>query len=465
MNYQQVFTPCFPQARVLLTFPSQERKFSCALFAISLIILSAQLQRYLHEYFSDLPGQISHTTAIDFRVYYMAGLAARQHGRLYYPAQNANDLLLGAVPPDTPWDQMAKQQHFQNNYRFIYPPFAALLLEPITLVNPEVSLLLWRILNTSMLLAAILLILLLVGRDHLFLKFVLSFAAALSFCPFTETIFLGQIDPMILLAWAAGMYLSAADKPFWSALCFAFATMVKVSPAIVVPLFLLRKQWKWIFSYAGSMLMLLAISVWRLGFENHLLWFTQVLPYLSQGLAFFSNKSLAAFIFDLYLKNVPLAYNVQVPAYVLRLVKGLDALIYLGVLFYFWWKNKTATSLIHELAVLSLVMLIISPITWGHHYVLALVALIYLWMKSRETWRNLIILVLSTEVIGTVFLQYLMEKIRNPALDIAFASLVPVTSLLLLYVLLADYVPLSSTSQNMRAPEESLPQLQEQTAR
>jgi hypothetical protein len=448
---------------VLLIFPSKGRK-SFVLLTVLFIILSTQFQGYLHEYYDNVTKPFSHGNGFDFHVYYISGLIAQQRGQLYYPVQNSNDLLLGTVTPGTPWDLLAKQQHFQSTCRFIYPPFAAFILEPITLINPEFSLLLWRTLMTLMLLVSIFLIVLLIGRDHLLLNFVLASAAALSFRPFTETIYQGQIDPMILLAWVAGMYLLATGKPFWSALCFAFAAMVKVSPVIVLPLFLLRRQWKWVFSYAGCTLVLLAVSVWRLGFENHVLWWTQVFPYLSNGLAFVSNRSLAAFLFDVYLWNVPLAYNAQVPMYVVKLAKALDALIYFGVLFYVWRKNKTASSLLHELAVLSLVSLIVSPVTWGHHYVLAVIPLIYLWVKSSETWQNLIILAASTGVIGTVFLQYLVEGLRNPTLDVALSSLVPFATLLLLFVLLADYIPLSSAIRNVRLPDESQPQLPERRA-
>src|SRR4029077_16457230 len=77
---------------------------------------------------------------------------------------------------------------------------------------------------SAMMLASIYLTLPLAGTDHLFLRLVLSATAVFSFFPFTETLFQGQIDPIIVLLCVAGIYLFRAEHPVWSALCFAVGT-------------------------------------------------------------------------------------------------------------------------------------------------------------------------------------------------------------------------------------------------
>jgi hypothetical protein len=203
-----------------------------------------KFQRFLQHYRAETTGSNVRTEVPnDFPGYYAAAVIARRapESRLYYPAGDAG-VLLGSVPTDTFWGQIARAVGFDKTLHFNCPPFAALLLEPLGLERWQVSLLTWRVALSAMMLASIYLTLLLAGTDHLFLCLVLNATAVFSFFPFTETLFQGQIDPIIVLLWVAGIYLFRAEHPVWSALCFAVGTMVKVSPVVVVGLFLLRRQ-------------------------------------------------------------------------------------------------------------------------------------------------------------------------------------------------------------------------------
>ncbi len=294
---------------------AQYARLTTCLVVVLLLILGAHLQRLLQQYrYTTNGSSATSVTPDDFPVYYTGAIVAGQPGdhRLYYPAGKER-LLLGSVSPDTSWGRTARGAGFDRTLHFVYPPFTALLLRPLGFARWQTSLLAWRIVLSVLMLASIYLTLLLGGKDNLLLKFVLGVAAVFSFFPFIETIFQGQIDPVIVFLWVAGVYLIRADRPVWSALCFALGTMVKVSPVVVVGLFLLRRQWKWLISYVSWMVFLMGVAVWRLGWENHTLWFTRVLPELSHGIAYFANKSPAALIFDLYLHRVPVVSQYELP--------------------------------------------------------------------------------------------------------------------------------------------------------
>jgi hypothetical protein len=53
-------------------------------------------------------------------------------------------------------------------------------------------------------------------------------------------------------------------------------------------------------------------------------------------------------------------------------------------LFWCWKKSKDASGVIDELIVLPLVCLLVAPFAWGHHFLLAVFPLTYLWARSRE---------------------------------------------------------------------------------
>lgn len=416
-------------------------RFSACLLVVFLLILSAQLQRFLQQYKESTESGSAPTAApSDFAVYYTAAVIARQNGHpaLYYPA-GKEGTLLASVPSDTPWGKTARAIGFDSTMHFIYPPFAALLLEPLGMARWQISLLAWRLALSALMLISIYLTLLLAGKDQLLLKFVIAAAAVFCFFPFIETLFQGQIDPIILLLWVAGIYLLRQNWPIWSALCFALGTMMKVSPVLVVGLFLLRRQWKWLFGYVAWIALLAGISVWQLGWQNHVLWFTQILPGLSRGVAYYANKAPAALIFEMYLHRVPIVTADDVPSWLVTIVKGISLIAYCGVLFYFWKKNRRPTSLVYELVTLALVAILISPVSWRHHYVLTLIPLIYLWLKPEERGRDTVVLAATTLAMGTAFPDYVMVVWPNPALDLLLSSLIPITAVLFLLLLCKNY--------------------------
>jgi alpha-1,2-mannosyltransferase len=429
---------------------SQEwnQRIAAGIAVVVLLVLGAQFQHFLQQYKDESteaasadasdphPSSPRKEFSGDFRIYYTASLVARRPGdhRLYYVPEDSRLLWIENIPQDTPWAKIARSAGISNTMHFIAPPFAALLFEPLSVFKWQTSLLIWKLVLLGMMLVSIYLCLLLTGREQLWLKFGFATAAAFSFFPLMETLGEGQIDPVTLLCWVGGIYFIKTERPFWSALLFAVGTLVKVSPAIVIALFLLRRQWKWLFGYGASLAGLLALSIWRLGWENHVVFAKQIFPALSCGIATLGNKSLAGFIDDLYLGRVPLE-AATVPAWVCLLTKIMGLLLFAAVLFYFWRRNKTSSGLVHELVTVSLVFLLISPVSWRHHYLLALVPLLYLWNVAAQSRFRIAVLAFATLAIGTVFPDYVIASVRNPALDIAFASMVPVSSLLLLWVL------------------------------
>ncbi len=140
------------------------------------------------------------------------------------------------------------------------------------------------------------------------------------------------------------------------------------------------------------------------------------------------------------------------------IVTGCNLIVYCGVLLYFWRKNHRPTAIVYELVTLALVTVLISPVSWRHHYILVLIPLIYMWVRLARCWRDAIVLAATTLAMGAVFPDYVVVASYKPVLDLALASLIPVTSFLLLLVLCKNYeVPEvlslspASTAQNLKA--------------
>jgi len=321
--------------------------------------------------------------------------------------------------------------------------------------------------STIMLIVALYFTLLLSGAGEAWpIALIASAGAALSFFPFTETIYQGQVDALVLLLWTLGVYLVHKQQPVWSALSFALATMLKVHPVLVCGVFLIRRQWRWLAAYIFWVGVFLGIGMWRLGWQNHLLWARNVLPIVSCGVPYFASKSLPTLVVNIYLRTVPLdtANLPSIPMALCWFNKGLSFALYGGTLFYFWKRNKAATNLVYELVVVALVTLLISPESFRHHYLLAILPLLYLWMRSRFwTGRSAVLycasLAFLTLSIGTVFPDYLITQVRNPLLDLSLSALVPAATMLLAYSSIVVYPHLADCINDQsyhEGPEPSL---------
>ena len=413
---------------------------------VILLSLSAELQRFLQSY-KDQSAAAAQTASAaassgphkeyvgDFQVYYTSSMIVRHSPdrRLYYP-QPGGQILMDNVPENTAWGQAAKAAGFPSTMPFNYPPFAAVVLEPLSLLRWPSALLLWRVVLVGIVLLSIYLCLLLTGREHFSLKFGFAAVAVLSFFPLTETLVEGQIDPLILLFWMAGIFFFARGHSFWSAFSFALGTLVKISPVLVVALFVVRRRWTWLISYAASIAALSGISLWRLGWNNHILFLKEVLPKLSCGMPLLANRSLPGLIYDLYLHRVPVVPGALVPGWVCTLAKMGGPVLVVASLYFLWRRNKSQAIPVQEFMVFTLLSLLISPVSWRHHYLIALLPLIFLWTLDLKRRFDLAVLGLATLSIGTVLPDYVITAVRNPVLDLLLVSLTPISTLLLLYV-------------------------------
>lgn len=375
----------------------------CGLLTALALILTSPIDDAVHEWFA-----LRHGFGPDFPVYYTGGKLARQKGdqNLYSAFSRGGTSPWGSAPPGTTWDQVTRSEGFAGMPPFITPPFSALIMEPLTLLPWQDAFLVWQLLTALITVVAVYLVFRVISVEAFDLPtFGIVIAAALSFHPYKATVHMGQQSSVILLAWALGLYMFARHRPLASALCFAIGTVIKISPAIAVPLFAMRRQWRWLAAYVFCVVVLTGFSVWHLGWQNHEMWLQRVYPALACGVENFHNRSLPGFVMALWAPRQLMGPPCLIPKALCRFNEVLTAAVYVGFLVWCWKKNKGSRGLVNELALLPLVYLLVSPFSWGHHFVLAVLPLTYLWLRSREsrvaaTRIEIVFLALGTLVFG-----------------------------------------------------------------
>ena len=385
---------------------------------------------------------------IDFPVFYVGGKIALQKGAqpLYYPPADRSQgyrLLHSRVDDSTAWAQVARASGFSHTLVYTNPPFSTLVMAPLAEMPWRQAYLAWQLLIIAMTAAAIFLTLKLVPSESFLATFSITLAAVCCFYPFKENLIMGQVNALVLFLWVLGVYLLNRRQPIASALCFALGTVIKLAPAVAVPFLALRRQWRWLVAYAAWVIVLTGISVWRLGWQNNLTWLTAVCPAISCGVGNSDNRSLPGLIDALYAPGCVVSAQCPVPQGLCLFYKVCGVAVILGFLFWCWKKSKEANGLIEELIVLPLVYLLVSPFSWGHHFLLAVFPLTYLWARSREaTDVEMVTLSLSTLALGTALPGYMaaVSPWARPLLTVLAIALWPAATLAVIWVGMRMYV-------------------------
>jgi alpha-1,2-mannosyltransferase len=379
---------------------------------------------------------------IDFQVFYVGGKIALQNGAqpLYYPPADRSQgyrLLHSRVDNSTAWAQVARASGFSHTLQYTNPPFSALAMAPFAKLPWQQAYLAWQLLIITMTAAAIFLTLKLVPSESLLATFSITLAAVCCFSPFRDNLFLGQVNALVLFLWVLGVYLLNRRQPIASALCFALGTVIKLAPAVAVPLLALRRQWRWLVAYAVCVIGLTGISVWRLGWQNNLTWLTAVYPGISCGVGNSDNRSLPGLIDALYAPGCVASSQCPVPAGLCLFHKACGVAVILVFLFWCWKKSKDASGVINELIVLPLVCLLVAPFSWGHHFLVAVFPLTYLWASAREaTDVEMVTLSLSTLALGTALPNYIAASSpwARPLLTVLAIALWPAATSAVIWV-------------------------------
>ncbi len=383
-----------------------------------------------------LMGQRVHLdpARIDFSTYYVAGHAAgeRPPGRLYEIATfpDGRVALLG-----TPVAGKAEFGGVSAAIPFIYPPFFAVLMRPFALLSYDVAYGVWTAITVVLTLASVWMGLQLGGRRVSVELAVILVVGLFSYSGFFQELLLGQVDSLLLFLLTLGVWLLRRDREWGSALCFAVATMIKITPVLAVPLLVMHRRWKWLAAYGCWLAGLTGFSIWQAGWAAHSQFLHEVMPSVACGITSVANVSIVSFVQELFLGFVPMnLLQATLPPLACAVSRVVALIIFCGVMARFYVCRRTGNLVLH-LVLVVLLSLTVSPITWMHHYVMALLPFLYLWelRSGRDSLLLATVLVVGTNL--TVF--PLPELFRNDVAQLVLAGLVPFLTLALVWFRIA----------------------------
>jgi hypothetical protein len=274
---------------------------------------------------------------------------------------------------------------------YFYPPILAVLMEPAAREGPYRLQERWNWTARGMMPALVLLTLLLAWRTYGRVG-VAEVVVACALMGLSYPILWGVVECanvsilMALLTTGALWALLSGRVVLFGAL-LALAIQLKVSPVIILPWLVLRRKWAALASVIAASIVLLGVSVHFAGWENHVRYVRNVMPFVSAGDAYFPNQSLTGLVrraaegeqyrFDL----APAEWRIALMAKVLSAFALGGA--YLALLF--WTRRaESAPRLCAEFMLLVAAGLAASPLSWEHHYTMAFPLWVLLWAGARH---------------------------------------------------------------------------------
>lgn len=402
-----------------------------AFTALSLLS-SSLMQRYM--------GNVMAEPSTDFFDYYFEAAIVSAHPRanMYSPALGGNPQLRWA-PPDSELYQRAEAAGFNGTNLYLYPPLLADLLIPLSRVSPHHAATLWRGLNLLLVAFAILLVASWMKIPLVSAECALLLFAAYAFWPVHEAISLGQISIVLLALFAVAIVAYAEGKIAISAISLSLATWLKVTPILIVPVFLIwygREDRRWLRWFAATTAAIGIFVVLLNGFQNFFR-SLKVLVGMGGGVPALGNKSISSAIAWMryghpatipearILINLP-----QSPTF--HVIERLASLGFYFLCLWLVWRGKKNRGL-HSgrhravvLAVFVVVILLASPVAWRHGYSGGLVLISMLWvraLRAPETRALRVwLLALTTICTGSLVFDLVAQFRMSGAVQVLFAS-------------------------------------------
>ena len=295
-----------------------------------------------------------------------------------------------------------------------YPPFYyAILMRPFTYLQYPHAKILWLILNQLFLLASLILCMRVIKEKLNILVFATILYLALNFYPLLVGLYIGQSNVLILFFISCAFYLFKKGHDFFGGISLALAICTKPQMGLLLLFFILKKEYKIVFSAIVASAAFLGISFFFTA-AGHWPDFMQYIYRLrgdASNLAWVANQSLTGLFYRLF--NISIKEGVPtLPVYYSpitgRILSFLSsaAVLLVGV---FFWKQKTPrnTDKINlEFSLAIVTCLLLSPLTEEHHFVWLLMVFIFMMpalLDGKVNFLATCVLAISYVLIGYRF--------------------------------------------------------------
>ncbi len=212
---------------------------------------------------------------------------------------------------------------------FRYAPIFAVIMSGFALLNEASADSIWFIINFSLLIISFLFIKKLVIPQTLGYKKGL-FIYSLTIMGVIRFIFhnfdTGQSNILMMSSMLIGLYYISKEKRMLGGAIFAFSSMIKYTPLIFIPYFILKRRFKSAFTVISFILIYLALPSLVIGFKANFQYLKNLVPFLTQSTIFDQmtildpkNQSLLSFFYRIFTNCILYFHAPAMPFHFLNL--------------------------------------------------------------------------------------------------------------------------------------------------
>ncbi|MFC7533467.1 glycosyltransferase 87 family protein [Actinoplanes sp. GCM10030250] len=287
-------------------------------------------------------------------------------------------------------------------YGFTYPPFAGLVMMPMAyLPFPVVVVLatLGTVITTALLtwwLAGPL-----IRRKGWtpWFAFAVALCLALSFEPVRETITFGQVNTLLLALVTADMLFGVAKGRKWAGAGIGLAVAIKLTPGVFLLYLLVTRRWRALTTAIGAAAGATVLAGALFVDQSREFWTSALWDTNRVGLLYYlSNQSERGFLARLPIETI------ESKVWLAGVVATLG--------FWAWRVARAPGDVVGGLALTGVLGCLISPVTWIHHCVWLIPALIKCVSEGR-VWLGA-----SAYLVMTSHVTWLWEKRPRPPLEL-----------------------------------------------
>ncbi|MEU4162592.1 glycosyltransferase 87 family protein [Actinoplanes sp. NPDC026670] len=296
-------------------------------------------------------------------------------------------------------------------YGFTYPPFAGLVMSPMAVL----PLLMVMILATAgTVVTTGLLVWWLAGPEiqrrgwPVKFAFAIAFCLALSFEPVRETISFGQVNTLLLALVAGDMILGLGKGRKWAGVGIGLATAIKLTPGVFILYLLVTRRWRALGTAVGTATGVTLLAGALFPDESREFWTSALWDTNRVGvLHIVSNQSERGFLARLPIDMIE--------------SKVWLVCVLATLALWAWRVARAPDDVLGGLALTGIVGCLLSPVTWIHHWVWvipALVRCLFLFDSDRVRFA----LGAAAYLLMTSHLTWLWEKPPTPPMELLGAN-------------------------------------------
>ncbi|MDC0769002.1 glycosyltransferase 87 family protein [Streptomyces sp. HD] len=243
-----------------------------------------------------------------------------------------------------------------TTYGFTYPPFAAVVMLPMALVDLQVAIAVALLLNLAALAFALRVLAGRAWQRYGWYGWALAVCALALFEPLRDTFSFGQVNILLLALVLLDRWLLATGRERWAGVGIGLAAAIKLTPAAFIGLLLVARRWRAAAVATAVAAAATALAAWVAPDASRFYWTHAMWDTTRVGrLDYVSNQSLQGILARLDVSS--------------RAVWAVVVLLVLGV-----WAARTRRAVVTgdwtaAFALTGLTACLVSPITWVHHLV------------------------------------------------------------------------------------------------